>query len=52
MLCIGTMVNAVLQSRGVLNDRDIAKIKTFIKENYQEMYLRWSQYSDKGYYEK
>ena len=44
--------DAVLQSRGVLNDRDIAKIKTFIKENYQEMYLRWSQYSDKGYYEK
>ena len=22
------------------------------KDHYQEMYLRWSQYSDKGYYEK
>ena len=23
-----------------------------IKDHYQEMYLRWSQYSEKGYYEK
>ena len=44
--------NTVLQNRGVLNDRDIAKIQAFIKENYQEMYLRWKQYSNKGYYEK
>jgi hypothetical protein len=41
-----------LRNRGVLNDREISKISTFIKEHYQEMYLRWSQYSDKGYYEK
>lgn len=24
----------------------------FIKDHYQEMYIRWSQYSKKGYYEK
>lgn len=44
--------DTVLQNRGVLNDREIAKISEFIKDHYQEMYLRWSQYSDKGYYEK
>ena len=44
--------DSVLQNRGILNDREISKISEFIKENYQEMYLRWSQYSDKGYYEK
>ena len=44
--------DTVLQNRGVLNDREIARISEFIKENYQEMYLRWSQYSKKGYYEK
>ena len=44
--------DAVLQNRGILNDREIAKISEFIKDHYQEMYLRWSQYSDKGYYEK
>ena len=44
--------DAVLQNRGVLNDREIARISEFIKDHYQEMYLRWSQYSSKGYYEK
>ena len=43
---------AVVQNRGVLNEREIAKISDFIKEHYQEMYLRWSQYSDKGYYDR
>ena len=36
----------------ILNNREISKISDFIKDHYQEMYLRWSQYSDKGYYEK
>ena len=42
----------VLQNRGILNDREIAKISEFIKDHYQEMYIRWTQYSKKGYYEK
>jgi len=46
------MPDIVLQNRGILNDREIAKISEFIKDHYQEMYLRWSQYSEKGYYEK
>lgn len=44
--------DTVLQNRGILSDREIAKISEFIKDHYQEMYLRWSQYSKKGYYEK
>ena len=35
-----------------LNDREIRKIQTFIKNNYQEMYLKWASYSRDGYYEK
>ena len=35
---------------GYLNDREIAKISEFIKDHYQEMYIRWTQYSKKGYY--
>ena len=31
---------------------DIKTISDFIKDHYLEMYLRWSQYSNKGYYEK
>ena len=44
--------DSVLQDRGILNDREIAKISEFIKDHYQEMYIRWTQYSKKGYYEK
>lgn len=42
--------SSVLQERGILNDRDIRNIQSFIQENYQEMYLKWSSLSDKGFY--
>ena len=45
-------VDTVLQNRGILNDREIKKIQAFIKQNYQEMYLKWVEYSCEGYYEK
>ena len=44
--------DAILQNRGVLTDREISKITLFIKENYQDMYLMWAKYSEKGFYEK
>ena len=40
----------VVQNRGVLNDREIARIQNFIKRNYREMYKKWSAYSDQGFY--
>ena len=42
--------DTVLQNRGILNDREIAKIQSFIKENYKEMYMKWSEYSENDYY--
>lgn len=42
--------DTVLQNRGILNDREISRISEFIKEHYQEMYLKWAQYSDKGFF--
>ena len=44
--------DSILQNRGVLTDREIQKIQIFIKINYQEMYLKWSEYSKNGFYEK
>ncbi len=44
--------DSVLQNRGKLSDREILKIQRFIKKNYQEMFLKWSEYSKNGYYEK
>jgi hypothetical protein len=42
--------DTVLQNRGILNDREIKKIQDFIKQNYQEMYLKWSAYSEEGFF--
>lgn len=42
--------SSVIQNRGVLSDRDLAMIQKFIKNNYQEMYMKWSEKSNKGYY--
>ena len=36
--------------RGVLNDREVTGIRDFIKLHYQDMYLRWAEFSDKGFY--
>ena len=42
--------DTVLQNAGILNDRELRKIQKFIKLNYQEMYLKWSAYSQNGFY--
>ena len=42
--------DSVLQNKGILTDREISKIQAFIKENYDEMYEKWEQYSEKVFY--
>ena len=42
--------DTVLQNRGVLNEIEIRIIQGFIKQNYQEMYLKWAEYSSEGFY--
>lgn len=42
--------DTVVQNRGILNDREIARIQDFIKDNYLEMYMKWSAYSAQGFY--
>lgn len=42
--------DSILQERGVLNDREINKIQSFIQDNYQEMYNKWQEYSKSGFY--
>lgn len=43
--------DSVIQNKGVLTDKELNKIQRFIKKNYQEMYLKWSAYSNEGFYE-
>lgn len=44
--------DSILQEKGILTDREVLKIKKFIKANYKEMYETWSIYSNKGFYNK
>lgn len=43
--------DTVLQNRGVLTDREVIAIRGFIKENYLDMYAKWSEKSERGFYE-
>lgn len=42
--------DTVIKNRGVLTDSQLRKIRNFIKDNYKEMYLTWSQMSSQGFY--
>lgn len=42
--------DTVLKNRGMLSDRELRVIQAFIKENYREMYLKWSAMSDEGFF--
>lgn len=37
--------------RGVLTDKELRIIREFIKDNYKEMYIRWSSMCPNGFYE-
>lgn len=40
-----------VQKKGVLTDREIRKIQSFIKDHYLEMYELWRTDSANGFYE-
>ncbi len=42
--------DTVLQRRGILTDKEMTKIQEFIKCHYKEMYIKWSEYSQNGFY--
>ncbi len=41
---------SVLKNPGVLNEREIRKIQDFIRQHYKEMYRKWAEYSQEGFY--
>ena len=42
--------DTVVQTRGALTERELRGIQAFVKENYREMYLKWSAISEEGFY--
>ena len=39
-----------IQKKGVLSQKELKIIQKFIKENYKEMYKKWSALSDSGFF--
>ena len=39
-----------VENPGKLTDREIRIIREFIRDNYKEMYLKWSEKSDNEFY--
>lgn len=42
--------DTTVEQRGRLTEREVSVIRKFIKKNYREMYLKWHEYSNEGFY--
>ncbi len=42
--------DTIIENIGMLSEREIRIIREFIKDNYKEMYLKWAEKSNTGYY--
>lgn len=42
--------DTTVEKQGRLSDREVKKIRAFIKLHYREMYLKWLEISDTGFY--
>ncbi len=40
----------IISNKGILTERELRIIQQFIKENYKEMYLKWREKSENGFY--
>ena len=43
--------DSVLQKQGILKVKEVHQIQMFIKERYQEMYLKWQEFSNTDFYQ-
>jgi hypothetical protein len=42
--------DTTVEKQGVLTDREVRQIRDFIKIHYKEMYLKWLEIADTGFY--
>ena len=43
--------DTTVEKKGTLSEKEIGKIREFIKGHYKEMYLKWLELSETGFYE-
>lgn len=42
--------DTTVERQEILSEREVRIIREFIKDNYKEMYLKWSELSDNGFF--
>lgn len=42
--------DTTVERQGQLSDREVRKIREFIKKHYKEMYFKWQEIANTGYY--
>lgn len=42
--------DTVVKEKGILTDKELRIIREFVKDNYQEMFMKWSEMSSNGFY--
>ncbi len=42
--------DTTVEKQGILSAYEVRKIQKFIKKHYKEMYLKWMEISDTGFY--
>lgn len=43
--------DTIVKQQGRLTSKEMRIVRDFIKDNYKEMYLRWSEMSSQGFYD-
>lgn len=44
--------DTLVQHKGMVSDTDMKLIQEYIKLNHEQMYKKWKNYSENGYYKK
>ncbi len=42
--------DTVVKEQGTLTDKELRIVREFVKSNYQEMFLKWKEMSNNGFY--
>lgn len=42
--------DTTVEKQGILSDQEVRKIRKFIKRNYMEMYLKWTELANTDFY--
>ena len=42
--------DTTVEKQGILSEQEVRKIREFIKKHYKEMYLKWIETSNTGFY--